>query len=102
MFDQEDLQDNTFDANLNQRDTKQDISHLVDMGKLNEESKDIADMNDSEENKNTASEKDEGAVKENNQDGLAFKDTSNTKSNQMQQSDEIKKTSIKLRQTIQK
>ncbi|WP_458379857.1 GA module-containing protein, partial [Staphylococcus saprophyticus] len=85
------LQDNTFDANLNQRDTKQDISHLVDMGKLNEESKDIADMNDSEENKNTASEKDEGAVKENNQDGLAFKDTSNTKSNQMQQSDEIKK-----------
>lgn len=91
LFDQEDLQDNTFDANLNQRDTKQDISHLVDMGKLNEESKDIADMNDSEENKNTASEKDEGAVKENNQDGLAFKDTSNTKSNQMQQSDEIKK-----------
>lgn len=91
LFDQEDLQDNTFDANLNQRDTKQDISHLVDMDKLNEESKDIADMNDSEENKNTASEKDEGAVKENNQDGLAFKDTSNTKSNQMQQSDEIKK-----------
>ncbi len=91
LFDQEDLQDNTFDANLNQRDTKQDISHLVDIGKLNEESKDIADMNDSEENKNTASEKDEGAVKENNQDGLAFKDTSNTKSNQMQQSDEIKK-----------
>ncbi|WP_255883741.1 hypothetical protein, partial [Staphylococcus xylosus] len=91
LFDQEDLQDNTFDANLNQRDTKQDISHLVDMGKLNEESKDIADMNDSEENKNTASEKDEGAVKENNQDGLAFKDTSNTESNQMQQSDEIKK-----------
>ena len=91
LFDQEDLQDNTFDANLNQRDTKQDISHLVDMGKLNEESKDIADMNDSEENKNTASEKDAGAVKENNQDGLAFKDTSNTKSNQMQQSDEIKK-----------
>lgn len=91
LFDQEDLQDNTFDANLNQRDTKQDISHLVDMGKLNEESKDIADMNDSEENKNTASEKDEGAVKENNQDGLTFKDTSNTKSNQMQQSDEIKK-----------
>ena len=91
LFDQEDLQDNTFDANLNQRDTKQDISHLVDMGKLNEESKDIADMNDSEENKNTASEKDEGAVKENNQDGLAFKDTSNTKSNQMQQSDKIKK-----------
>lgn len=91
LFDQEDLQDNTFDANLNQRDTKQDISHLVDMGKLNEESKNIADMNDSEENKNTASEKDEGAVKENNQDGLAFKDTSNTKSNQMQQSDEIKK-----------
>lgn len=91
LFDQEGLQDNTFDANLNQRDTKQDISHLVDMGKLNEESKDIADMNDSEENKNTASEKDEGAVKENNQDGLAFKDTSNTKSNQMQQSDEIKK-----------
>lgn len=91
LFDQEDLQDNTFDANLNQRDTKQDISHLVDMGELNEESKDIADMNDSEENKNTASEKDEGAVKENNQDGLAFKDTSNTKSNQMQQSDEIKK-----------
>ena len=91
LFDQEDLQDNTLDANLNQRDTKQDISHLVDMGKLNEESKDIADMNDSEENKNTASEKDEGAVKENNQDGLAFKDTSNTKSNQMQQSDEIKK-----------
>lgn len=91
LFDQEDLQDNTFDANLNQRDTKQDISHLVDMGKLNEKSKDIADMNDSEENKNTASEKDEGAVKENNQDGLAFKDTSNTKSNQMQQSDEIKK-----------
>lgn len=91
LFDQEDLQDNTFDANLNQRDTKQDISHLVDMGKLNEESKDIADMNDSEENKNTDSEKDEGAVKENNQDGLAFKDTSNTKSNQMQQSDEIKK-----------
>lgn len=91
LFDQEDLQDNTFDANLNQRDTKQDISHLVDMGKLNEESKDIADMNDSEENKNTASEKDEGAIKENNQDGLAFKDTSNTKSNQMQQSDEIKK-----------
>lgn len=91
LFDQEDLQDNTFDANLNQRDTKQDISHLVDVGKLNEESKDIADMNDSEENKNTASEKDEGAVKENNQDGLAFKDTSNTKSNQMQQSDEIKK-----------
>ncbi|MDW3940912.1 hypothetical protein QI283_12665 [Staphylococcus saprophyticus] len=91
LFDQEDLQDNTFDANLNQRDTKQDISHLVDMGKLNEESKDIADMNDSEENKNTASEKDEGAVKENNQDGLAFKYTSNTKSNQMQQSDEIKK-----------
>ncbi|MDW4376999.1 hypothetical protein QI063_10965 [Staphylococcus saprophyticus] len=91
LFDQEGLQDNTFDANLNQRDTKQEISHLVDMGKLNEESKDIADMNDSEENKNTASEKDEGAVKENNQDGLAFKDTSNTKSNQMQQSDEIKK-----------
>ncbi|MDW4374793.1 hypothetical protein QI094_12835 [Staphylococcus saprophyticus] len=91
LFDQEDLQDNTFDANLNQRDTKQDISHLVDRSKLNEESKDIADMNDSEENKNTASEKDEGAVKENNQDGLAFKDTSNTKSNQMQQSDEIKK-----------
>lgn len=91
LFDQEGLQDNTFDANLNQRDTKQDISHLVDMGKLNEESKDIADMNDSEENKNTASEKDEGAVKENNQDGLAFKDTSNTESNQMQQSDEIKK-----------
>ena len=101
MFDQEGLQDNTFDANLNQRDTKQDTAHLfddsvnfsnlVDMGKLNEESKDIADMNDSEENKNTASEKDEGAVKENNQDGLAFKDTSNTKSNQMQQSDEIKK-----------
>ena len=91
LFDQEGLQDNTFDANLNQRDTKQDISHLVDIGKLNEESKDIADMNDSEENKNTASEKDEGAVKENNQDGLAFKDTSNTKSNQMQQSDEIKK-----------
>lgn len=91
LFDQEDLQDNTFDANLNQRDTKQDISHLVDTGKLNEESKDIADMNDSEENKNTASEKDEGAVKENNQDGLTFKDTSNTKSNQMQQSDEIKK-----------
>lgn len=91
LFDQEGLQDNTFDANLNQRDTKQEISHLVDMGKLNEESKAIADMNDSEENKNTASEKDEGAVKENNQDGLAFKDTSNTKSNQMQQSDEIKK-----------
>lgn len=91
LFDQEDLQDNTFDANLNQRGTKQDISHLVDRSKLNEESKDIADMNDSEENKNTASEKDEGAVKENNQDGLAFKDTSNTKSNQMQQSDEIKK-----------
>ena len=91
LFDQEDLQDNTFDANLNQRDTKQDISHLVDMGKLNEESKDIADMNDSEENKNTTSENDKSAVKENNQDGLAFKDTSNTKSNQMQQSDEIKK-----------
>ncbi|MFH4908038.1 hypothetical protein [Staphylococcus cohnii] len=101
LFDQEGLQDNTFDANLNQRDTKQDTAHLfddsvnfsnlVDMGKLNEESKDIADMNDSEDNKNTASEKDEGAVKENNQDGLAFKDTSNTKSNQMQQSDEIKK-----------
>ncbi|MBN6202930.1 hypothetical protein JZH61_03435 [Staphylococcus saprophyticus] len=91
LFDQEGLQDNTFDANLNQRDTKQEISHLVDMGKLNEESKDIADMNDSEENKNTASEKDEGAIKENNQDGLAFKDTSNTESNQMQQSDEIKK-----------
>lgn len=101
LFDQEGLQDNTFDANLNQRDTKQDTAHLfddsvnfsnlVDMGKLNEESKDIADMNDSEENKNTASEKDEGAVKENNQDGLAFKDTSNTKSNQMQQSDKIKK-----------
>ena len=91
LFDQEGLQDNTFDANLNQRDTKQDISRLVDMGKLNEESKDTADMNDSEENKNTASEKDEGAVKESNQDGLAFKDTSNTKSNQMQQSDEIKK-----------
>lgn len=91
LFDQEGLQDNTFDANLNQRDTKQDISHLVDMGKLNEESKDIADMNDSEENKNTASEKDESAVKENKQDGLAFKDTSNTESNQMQQSDEIKK-----------
>ena len=91
LFDQEDLQDNTFDANLNQRDTKQDISHLVDMGKLNEESKDIADMNDSEENKNTTSENDKSAVKENNQDGLAFKDTSNTESNQMQQSDEIKK-----------
>ena len=91
LFDQEGLQDNTFDANLNQRDTKQDISHLVDMGKLNEESKDIADMNDSEENKNTTSENDKSAVKENNQDGLAFKDTSNTESNQMQQSDEIKK-----------
>ncbi|WP_440858481.1 GA module-containing protein [Staphylococcus shinii] len=91
LFDQEGLQDNTFDANLNQRDTKQDISHLVDMGKLNEESKDIADMNDSEENKNTTSENDKSAVKENNQDGLAFKDTSNTESDQMQQSDEIKK-----------
>lgn len=91
LFDEEGLQDNTFDANLNQRDTKQDIAHLVDMDKLNEESKDIADMNDSEENKNTASEKDESAVKENKQDGLAFKDTSNTESNQMQQSDEIKK-----------
>ncbi|PTI02615.1 hypothetical protein BU114_06325, partial [Staphylococcus shinii] len=91
LFDQEGLQDNTFDVNLNQRDTKQDISHLVDMGKLNEESKDIADMNDSEENKNTTSENDKSAVKENNQDGLAFKDTSNTESNQMQQSDEIKK-----------
>lgn len=101
LFDQEGLQDNTFDANLNQRDTKQDIAHLfddsvnfsnlVDRGKLNEESKDIADMNDSEENKNTTSENDKSAVKENNQDGLAFKDTSNTESNQMQQSDEIKK-----------
>ncbi|WP_432723033.1 hypothetical protein ABLV88_04530 [Staphylococcus equorum] len=101
LFDQEGLQDNTFDANLNQRDTKQDTAHLfddsvnfsnlVDRGKLNEESKDIADMNDSEENKNTTSENDKSAVKENNQDGLAFKDTSNTESNQMQQSDEIKK-----------
>lgn len=101
LFDQEGLQDNTFDANLNQRDTKQDIGHLfddsvnfsnlVDRGKLNEESKDIADMNDSEENKNTTSENDKSAVKENNQDGLVFKDTSNTESNQMQQSDEIKK-----------
>ncbi|MFW2432600.1 GA module-containing protein [Staphylococcus cohnii] len=97
LFDQEGLQDNTFDANLNQRDTKQEISHLVDMCKLNEESKDIADMNDSEENKNTASEKDEGAIKENNQDGLAFKDTSNTESNQMQQSDEIKKDIDKVK-----
>ncbi|PTF06470.1 hypothetical protein BUY36_06005 [Staphylococcus cohnii] len=97
LFDQEGLQDNTFDANLNQRDTKQEISHLVDMCKLNEESKDIADMNDSEENKNTATEKDEGAIKENNQDGLAFKDTSNTESNQMQQSDEIKKDIDKVK-----
>ncbi|MFQ3852272.1 hypothetical protein ABLV90_00165 [Staphylococcus sp. 2S1] len=79
MFDQEGLQDNTFDANLNQRDTKKNIAHLfddsddfsnlVDRGKLNKKSD----------------------VKENNQDGLTFKDTSNTESNQIQQPDEIKK-----------
>ncbi|ALM58413.1 hypothetical protein SCA05_20190 [Staphylococcus carnosus] len=34
-------------------DDSVNFSNLVDRSKLNEESKDIADMNDSEENKNT-------------------------------------------------